>query len=167
MNKSLQDSEASPHWAAEQGHQHQSGFLFLLAKGFQFSNFHYCYIYNIFSLLCLQYLTHPHPHKVTAAVQSFSFMHWVVSSVQSRTYPADKSQEFSQDILRAFNINTSSASSFPSHLLQSQHRTEGYLSKKTQYTPLCVSQKASQLRVRSQWAILSSGEPEAQVFVLR
>lgn len=75
-------------------------------------------------------------------------------------------EEFPQDLLCAFNISTPSAFSLPCCLLQCQHCTEGYLSKERQYIPLCVSQKASQLWVRSHWGILSRGEPEAQVFVL-
>lgn len=65
---------ASPHWAAGQGHQHQSGLLFLLAKGCQFSNFH-CYFYDIFSLLCLQYPTRPHKVADKNTSRSVIFFH--------------------------------------------------------------------------------------------
>lgn len=71
-------------------------------------------------------------------------------------------EEFPQDLLCAFNINTPGACSLPGCLLQCQQCTEGYLSKEIQNIPFC----AFQLWVRSHGGILSYGEPEAQVFVL-
>lgn len=168
---------ASPHWAAGQGHQQQSGLLFLLAKGCQFSNFH-CYFYDIFSLLCLQYPTHPHKVVEKNTSRSVIFFHaglgnnspkrilqirhcrrWLCNVALS--IPAQRN--FPRTWVHLTSTHSVPFLS-PSLLLQCQNCTERYLSKETQYIPLCVSQKASQLWVRSQRATLSR-EPEAQVFV--
>lgn len=132
-------------------------------------------------MLWLWYLMHSHQLAGKNSSRPIIFLHVGLGNNRSKhvlqtrrgprrlwgvTLTLTHTEQFPQDPPCTFNINTPSAFSLPSRLLQCQHCTEGYLSKETQCIPLYVSKKAFQLWVRSDWDILSCGEPEARVFAL-